>query len=416
MTVQTRENPKVERTGALPLSGIRILDFGQVIVSPFATRWLALMGAEVILIESSRRPVQRVTPPFAFGRPGPNTGARFNTLNNNKLSCTLNLKTPEAVAIVKKLAAVSQIVTENFSSGTMEKLGLAYDDLRQVNPELIYLSATAFGHTGEWRGYAGFHSTVNALSGLAQITGYPGGAQRLLGAVLPDTIGGIYITYALLTALYAQRQSGRGCYIDFSMLEGLMTIMPEAIIDYTLNGRKRTRIGNRDESKSPHGIYRCKGDDAWVAISVQSQAEWETFCDTTRHAEWKNDPRFANELDRLTRNDELDQLIETWTKQRTANEITELLQTASIASGPALNIGQILEDDHLQQRGFIIEVDHPEAGPRKTAGLPWLNDNVPEREYRRAPLLGEHNDYVFAELLGLSSDEVAELKKTGAIE
>ena len=254
-----------------PLKGVRILDFGQVILLPFATRWLAWMGAEIILVESKSRPVQRLTPPFAFGRRGLNTGARFNTLNFNKTGCTLNLKSPKALGLIRKLVAQSDAVVENFSTGTMEKLGLGYEELRKANPSLVYLSASAFGRTGEWRDYIGFHSAVNAFSGLADITGYEGGPPRLLGAVLPDTIGGIYITLALLLALYDRRRTGQSAYVDFSMLEGMLSVMPEPIIDFTLNQREPTRVGNRHASKAPHGIYRCKGEDQWVAISVSSQ-------------------------------------------------------------------------------------------------------------------------------------------------
>ena len=264
--------------GKRPLAGVRILDFGQVILLPFATRWLAWLGAEVILIESSKRAFQRVTPPFAHGRPGVNTGARFNTMNNNKIGCTLNLKSPEGIDLAKRLVGISDVVVENFSTGTMEKLGLAYPALKKIKSDLIYLSASAFGRTGSWKDYAGYHSSVNAFSGVAQVTGYAGGPPRLLGAVLPDTIGGIYITFALMLALLHRQRTGAGGYIDFSMLEGMMTLIPQPILDYTMNAREWTRVGNRDALKAPHGIYRCRGDDRWLAISVATQAEWQSLC------------------------------------------------------------------------------------------------------------------------------------------
>ncbi len=399
-----------------PLSGVRIIDLGQVILLPYATRWLAWMGAEVILIESSTRPVQRATPPFAFERRGLNTGSRFNTMNYNKVGCTLNLKTPEAIALIKRLVAMSDAVVENFSTGTMEKLGLTYEILCKENPSLIYLSASAFGRTGPWRDYAGYHSTVNAFSGLAQITGYPGGPPRLLGAVLPDTIGGTYIALALLTALYHRHRTGEGRYIDFSMLEGMVSLMPQPIMDYTLNGREWQRVGNRDAVKAPHGIYRCKGPDTWVAISVESQAEWEAFCVVTENRDWLGDTRFTDEFKRHAHYEELDSVIEKWTSRHTPDEVTRLLQEAGIATGPALDVAELLDNEHLRKRGFVVEVDHPEAGRRKAAGIPWKLGNVPEAEYRHAPLIGEHNCYVFHELLGLPESEVEELIDKGVIE
>jgi crotonobetainyl-CoA:carnitine CoA-transferase CaiB-like acyl-CoA transferase len=398
------------------LKGVRILDLGQVILLPFATRWLAWMGAEVILVESGTRPVQRVTPPFAYGRRGLNTGARFNTLNFNKTGCTLNLKSTKGRDLVRRLVARSDAVVENFSSGTMQRLGLGYEELRRVNPSLVYLSASAFGQTGEWRDLSGFHSAVNAFSGLADITGYEGGPPRLLGAVLPDTIGGMYIALALLVALYNRRRTGEGCYVDFSMLEGLLSVMPQPIIDYTLNGREPRRAGNRDAAKAPHGIYRCNGDDRWVAISVTSQDEWAALCNQAGRRDWLADPRFADELTRAAHGRELDEVLEAWTRQHAANEVTRLLQQAGIAAGPALDVAELLADPHLRARDFVVEVDHPEAGPRMTVGLPWKLGNVADRKYTHAPLLGEHNRYVFGELLGLSDDEIQDLINEKVIE
>jgi crotonobetainyl-CoA:carnitine CoA-transferase CaiB-like acyl-CoA transferase len=399
-----------------PLAGIRVIDFGQVILLPFATRWLAWLGAEIVLIESRKRAFQRVTPPFAHNNPGPNTGARFNTMNNNKLGCTLNLKAPEALELVKRLIAKSDVVTENFSTGTMEKLGLGYETLKRINPSLIYLSASAFGRTGEWSDYIGYHSSVNAFSGFAQITGYENGHPRLLGAVLPDTIGGIYITFALLLSLYHRRRTGEGAYVDFSMLEGMLTLMPQPIIDYTLNGKEWGRVGNRDAVKVPHGIYRCKGDDQWLAISVSSQAEWQRFCMAIGHREWTQDPRFVDETCRQEHAAELDRFIESWSIIQDADAAAKQMQDVGVAAGAALSVAQLLSDKQLNDRGFVVDIDHPEAGPRKTVGLPWKIGGTPAADYRHSPLLGESNDYVFKVLLGLSDDTIDDLTRRGVIE
>jgi crotonobetainyl-CoA:carnitine CoA-transferase CaiB-like acyl-CoA transferase len=399
-----------------PLAGIRIVDFGQVILLPFATRWLAWLGAEVILIESRKRAFQRITPPFAYNKPGPNTGARFNTMNNNKLGCTLNLKAPEAIALVKKLITKSDVVTENFSTGTMDKLGLGYEALIKLNSSLIYLSASAFGRTGPWRDYIGYHSSVNAFSGIAQITGYENGPPRLLGAVLPDTIGGIYITYALLLSLINRQRTGKGAYVDFSMLEGMLSLMPQPIIDFTLNNKEWTRVGNRDPVKVPHGIYRCRGEDQWVSISVGSQPEWQRFCVAIGRQGWLEDKRFADEQSRRTNAAELDALIDAWSAEQDPNAAAQVLQAGGVAAGSVVSIAQLLEDKHLNDRGFVVEVDHPESGVRKTVGLPWKIDGVLEPDYGRSPLLGESNDYVFKDLLGLSDEDIEELKKKDVIE
>lgn len=402
--------------GKRPLAGIRIVDFGQVILLPFATRWLAWLGAEVILIESRKRAFQRVTPPFAHNRPGPNTGARFNTMNNNKLGCTLNLKAPEAIALVKKLIAKSDVVTENFSTGTMDKLGLGYKILKQLNPSLIYLSASAFGRTGAWSNYIGYHSSVNAFSGFAQITGYENGDPRLLGAVLPDTIGGIYITYALLLSLFNRQRTGKGVFVDFSMLEGMLSLMPQPIIDFTLNKNEWSRVGNRDAVNAPHGIYRCTGEDQWVAISVGSQAEWQRFCTAIGRKEWTEDAGFADQPNRHRNAARLDSLIEAWSSRQDASAAAQLLQDSGVAAGPVLSVAQLLDDKQLKARGFVVEVDHPEAGLRKTVGLPWKIGRIPAPDYRRSPLIGEGNDYVFKELLNLNDKDIELLKKQDVIE
>ena len=284
----------------------------------------------------------------------------------------------------------------------MDKLGLGYETLKQINPSLIYLSASAFGRTGEWSDYIGYHSSVNAFSGLAQITGYENGDPRLLGAVLPDTIGGIYITFALLLSLFNRQRTGEGAYVDFSMLEGMLSLMPQPIIDYTLNQKEWTRVGNRDAVKVPHGIYRCTGDDQWVAISVGSQAEWQRFCLAIGHQEWTQDNRFVDEESRHRNAAELDTLIEGWSKTQDASAAAKLLQDVGVAAGAVLSVAQLLDDEQLNERGFVVDVDHPESGVRKTVGLPWKIGGVPEPDYRHSPLVGDSNDYVFKDLLGLS--------------
>lgn len=419
MTVAERVASGVfERAEAVkrPLSGVRVVDFGQVILLPFATRWLAWLGAEVILIESKSRAFQRVTPPFANNRSGLNTGARFNTMNNNKLGCTLNLKAPEAVVLVKRLVAKSDVVTENFSTGTMDKLGLGFESLSKINPSLIYLSASAFGRTGAWSNYIGYHSSVNAFSGFAQITGYENGPPRLLGAVLPDTIGGMYITYALLLSLLSRQRTGKGAFIDFSMLEGMLSLMPQPIMDFTLNRKEWTRVGNRDAVKTPHGIYRCMGEDRWVAISIGSQAEWQRFCMALGHQEWTTDSRFLDEVNRHSNAAALDSLIERWSETQDARSAAKRLQDVGVAAGPVLGVGELLDDAQLKARGFVVEVDHPESGPRKTVGLPWKIGGLPEPDYRRAPLMGESNDYVLKDLLGLTDSEIEVLKDKDVLE
>ena len=265
-------------TGRLPLNGLRVVDFGHIVAMPFASQWLAFMGAQVICIESRQRPVNRMRPPYADGNPGVNRSGAFNLLNMSKLSLTVNLREEAGRQIVQDLVRQSDVVTENFSTGTMEKLGLGYRELVRLRPDLVMLSVSAAGRTGPMKDFVGFHAAVLMLSGMASITGYSGGHPRGLGSYFPDPLSGMYGVYALLLALYHRRKTGEGGYIDVAMTEAMMSIMPEPIIDYTMNSQQPERAGNMDRIRAPHGVYPCEGVDAWVAISVGSEAEWRALC------------------------------------------------------------------------------------------------------------------------------------------
>lgn len=394
----------------LPLEGIRIVDLGQVVAVPFATQWLAIMGAEVILIESRRRTSgTRENPPFAGGEPDLNTSSRFNLISCNKLSCTLDLTTSQGIELVKELAKVSDVMVDNFSTGTMEKLGLGYPVLKELKPDIIVLSVGAFGRAGPLKNYVGFHSAVNLFSGVADTTGYIGGHPRLLGAILPDPLSGAYSALAILEALHHRSKTGEGQYIDMSMAEVMTSLIPEAIADYTMNGREPEKIGNRDRCKSPHGVYRCLGEDKWLAISVSNEDEWQALCHATNHSEWLLDPRFSDEAKRRENQNELDKLIGEWTRTRTPYEAMEILQKAGVPAGPSLNAQELLEDPHLKERGFVVSADHPRAGRKPMCGLPWKISSLREIEYKHAPLMGQHNNYVLYNLLGITEKNVERL-------
>ncbi len=399
----------------LALRGVRVLDLGQFIAVPFCTQWLAWMGAEVIIVESRRHLTSRMSPPFAAGAEGdPNASGYFNLLYGAKKSCTIDMKTARGRDLVRRLAAVSDVMIDNFSTGVLEKLGLGYDVIRQVKPDIVMISCAAFGRSGPMKDAKGFHSAVNLFSGVADVTGYLGGHPRILGGVLPDPLGGSACVFAILAALYYRRRTGQGQYIDLAMYEVMMSGIPEAIIDYTMNGRKPARIGNRDRVKVPHGIYRCREIDTWIAISVSTDREWQALCEATGHPEWSRDPRFADVLARHAHQDVLDAAIETWTRERSEEEATVTLQRAHVAAGPVLRPDQLLGDVQLRHRGAVVENDHPKGGLHRQLGVPWRMDSVGV-EYRRAPLLGEHTYEVLTEILGVSDAEYAALEADGVL-
>lgn len=399
----------------LPLKGIRVADLGQAVAVPFAGRWLATMGAEVIHLESHRRPSNRTWPPFADDVQGLNRSGLYNLYNGSKLSLTLNLRTDAGREIARSLIAISDVVTENYSTGTMEKLGLGYQELAKIRPDIIMLSMSAVGRTGPMRHFVGYHSAVLMMSGLADITGYPQGHPRIMGTVFPDPVSGMYAVFAVLGALYRRSKKGMGQYIDVAMTEAMMSLMPEAIFDYSLNSRKPQRVGNEDRWKAPHGVYRCLEEDQWIAISVGSDNEWRALCGAVGHMEWLTDSRFVDGEARRRHRDELDPVLEAWTREREPLEATRRLQDAGVPAGPSLTTEGLLNDPHLKERGFVVEVEHLEVGHRATVGVPWKISEMDPPDHRPAPLIGQHNEYVLCELLGHSTAQVDRWIEEGVV-
>ena len=258
---------RAPRPAKLPLEGIRVLDFGQYIAVPFAAKWLAALGADVVQVESRRNPFDyRATPPFADGVAGLNRAAGYNVLNAGKRSVALDLRTGDGRDIAARLATSSDVLMENFSTGTMDAWGLGYDALSRRNPRLVYTSVAAFGRTGPLEDYGGLHSIVNAFSGLADVTGYAGGHPRILGSYFPDVVTGAYAVLATLAALRERDRTGRGQYVDLAMTECLMTLLAEPILGLTRDGKAPVRDGNHHPAHAPHNVYPCADDDQWVAV------------------------------------------------------------------------------------------------------------------------------------------------------
>ncbi len=396
---------------AMPLDGIRVVDFGQVVAIPFCTQWMAWLGAEVILVESSRHLVSRQFPPF--DKDGDlDTSGLFNMLNTNKKSVVIDLTKPSGLQLVNQLIAVSDVLVDNFATGVMEKLGLGYESVSELNPNIVMLSLGAFGRTGPLKGVTGFHSTVNMYSGVADVTGYEGGPPRILGGVFPDAFSGAHSLFAILTALHQRRKSGTGQYIDAAMYESMLTLIPEAVIDYTMNGQQPVRAGNRDRSKVPHGIYRCRGEDAWVAISIDSEEQWQALCEMIGNPGWTGDARFADALARREHESVIDAAITAWTRERTPDAAAELLQQEHIPAGPVQHPQDLVEDPQLIARNFLIETDHPKVGRRPQYGLPWRTDGYAV-QYRHAPLFDQDTREVVTGLLGVSDAEFDVLEQQG---
>jgi crotonobetainyl-CoA:carnitine CoA-transferase CaiB-like acyl-CoA transferase len=404
-----------DQSAPLPLDGIRVLDFGQFIAAPFCTLWMAWLGAEVIAIESQGRMTARGAPPFAAGHEGnPNASGYFNTLYAGKKSCVLDLGTEAGRDIALRLAGQCDVMIDNFSTGVMDKLGLSYPTVSALNPGIVVLSNGAFGRSGPMKHTRGLHSTVNLFSGVADVTGYLDGAPRIHGGCLPDPLSGMYAHFAILAALHHRRTTGRGQFIDLAMYEAMMSLIPEAMIDYTLNGVEPRRVGNRDCQMAPHGIYPCAEADTWIAISVRTDAMWEAFCIATGQMDLASDARFAMADGRLDHVDDIDTLVADWTRKQVLEAAVDQLQAAGVVAGPVLRGDQLLHNEQMCARGLIAQPDHPLAGPHRQIGIPWQMDNL-RPEYRRAPLLGEHTEEILTGLLGMSGDEFEELRAAGVL-
>jgi len=403
------------RTLRLPLEGVRIADFTWAWAGPFATELLAFLGAQVIKIESSYRPdharVRSLT--LGLSMKSLDRSVVFNDINLNKMSLALDLRKPEAIDIAKKLVAVSDVVTENFRPGVMDKLGLGYDVLRTIKPDIVMLSSSALGSEGPESGYAGFAPTFSALGGAAYLTGYPDKRPvPLMGS--SDLRSASTSAFAILVALYHRACTGEGQYIDLSSTETVTISISDSILDYIMNGRVAVRKGNRDDILAPHNVYPCK-DNRWVSIVITTEEEWVSFCKALGNPSWTMDERFSDAYCRWRNQDELDKLIGEWTIRFTRYELMERLQQEGIAAVAGLQGAELYNDPHLKERDVSVEVVHPNIGRRVTLAPPWKFSATPAMVKHCSPLLGEHTDYVLGELLGMSKDEIAALKEEGVL-
>lgn len=394
------------------LDGVRIADFTWVWAGPYGTMLLALMGAEVIKIESARRIDSSRQSSLTMGVvfKSLDESPVFNTLNLNKFGVTLDLSQPKGVELAKKIVKLSDVAAENMRPGVMERLGLGYEALKAIKPDIIYLSSSAYGTRGPYRSYTGYAPNFAAFSGVAHLTGYRDGPPTTLTGST-DLRSATTSAFALLAALYYRQRTGKGQYIDLSSTESLSVLVGELLMDYTMNQRVRSRNGNHDDVMVPHNCYRCKGEDKWVSIAVATDEEWEALCRAMGNPDWTKDERFADAYSRWENQEELDKLIGAWTINRTHYEVMDILQKVGVAAMPSFSAAELFNDPHFKERRLTAEVEHPRMGKQIVIGAPWQISDSPPSVRRASPLLGEHNEYVFGELLGMSRQEIARLEE-----
>ena len=412
----------------LPLEGIRVISHGIVYTGTAAATMLADMGCEVIRVESIQRfpawtrgAVARPPKGMAanFGYADNDAGEKpwerfysFHAMNRNQYGITLDLSRPEGVEIYKRLVRISDVVLENFAQGVMDKLGIGYTVLKEVKPDIIMISASGLGTEGPYKGYSTFGTNIGAVTGMMALRGYPGEDMRIRNPapVWSDNVAAGTLAFAALTALHYRRRTGKGQFIDLSQAETMLPHMGEAIMDYTMNRRVAKPMGNRDPSMAPHGCYRCRGDDRWVTIAVSSDEQWEAFCQAIGNPAWTKEAIFGDISGRLANQDELDKLIEEWTTMHDPHEVMHILQKVGVPAGPVVTPSDLCGDPHLKERGFFTEVTHREAGTHLYPGMSFQFSKTPA-DIRIPPnCLGEHNEYVYGQILGMPREEIAQLE------
>jgi len=398
------------------LRGIRVLDFTWIHAGPSATRILADQGAEVIKVESNQALAVVGGPASRTAR---GLGQRHNW-NAGKLSVSLNMKSPEAIAIAKRLVAVSDVVAENFSGRIMPGWGMDYERISQIKPDVIMLSMSGFGRTGPWKDRVSYGQTLQAWAGFTELTGFPDTDPCGPASAYSDAVAGMAGAQAVLLALIHRARTGQGQWIDLSQFETLSSLLEPLVLDLSVNKSKPTvrRAGNRlpHGGGAPHGAYRCRGEDRWVAIAVFTEEEWWAFASAIGSPSWTQDERFATVTARSRHADDLDPLVEAWTLQHTPERVMHLLQAAGVAAGVVQTGADLAEDPQLNELGFFQQVLDAQGATRIIEGAPYKLSRTPGGVSRGAPEFGSHQTYLLRELLGMSDDELAECAIAGAFD
>lgn len=404
-------------TSAKALAGIKILDLTQIYAGPYCAMLFADMGAEVIKIEPPWGEIIRDNPPLVKqGEGGPHDRSRsgyFLTLNRNKYGITLNLKHPRAVEIFKELVKVGDIVLENYAPGVMKRLGIDYPVLREINPRIIMCSISGFGQWGPYAERMSFDIIAQAMSGMMSVTGHPDAPPTKVGTSLGDVAASLHAAFAIMAALWFREKTGEGQYIDVSMQECMVAILEGAIPRWTIGKELLTPIGSMNPHECPMAAFRCK--DGYIIIATVGDEHWQRFCRAINRPDWATDPQYKTKRQRWEKKYILQEEIEKITTQYTVKEVGEMLDRERVANSPILNIQQVVDDPHLNARGYFEEVEHPIIGRGKIPGVPFKLSKTPGTVSRPSPLVGEHNELILKKYLGMSPEDVQRLKEEGVL-
>jgi crotonobetainyl-CoA:carnitine CoA-transferase CaiB-like acyl-CoA transferase len=393
------------------LNGIRVLDFTRMAAGPVSTMIMAELGADIIKIELPQGgDALRTTPPLTEGM----ESYLFLTCNRGKRSITLDPRTEEGNKIARQLASKCDILVENFTPGIMDRMGLGHEVLLAEHPSLIYVSVSGFGNTGPYRSYVAFDTIIQAMGGLISVTGHPGSPPTKAGPAIADICGGVFAALATLAALQYKNQTGRGQYVDISMQDVVWMLTATQFLPfYTMNGQEPPRPGNRQLEITPFNIYPAK--DGYIVIGIVTVDQWQRFIKAIGREDLKEIKEYAVQAERIKHIDEIDAMVEKWTKERTVDEMLKLLRDADLPCAPVPTFSQVVNDPQLASRNMQVEIEQVVSGKVKMMGSVFKMSRTPGDPTQPTPFLGQHTYEVYSELLGFSEEKIAELQEKGIV-
>lgn len=397
--------------------GLKVLDLGWAIAVPWMVKYLADHGAEVIHIESKTHPdIIRAAPPFKENIVGIDRSAYFANYHNNKYSLSLNLNHPRSRVVIERLIKWADVLVENFTPGVMKRWGLNYEEVKKIKPDIIMLSQSQFGQTGPLSVMPGTGIQLTAYTGFSFLTGWEDREPSILYGGYTDCAAARFGAIALISALLYRRRTGKGMYIDLSQYEAGLHLLSPLLLDFQASGRIAKRQGNRHPFACPHNIYPCKGDDNWIAITVFTDEEWQGLCQEMGSPEWTKEERFSTFTRRKENEEELDRLIGEWTRNFTPQELMDKLQRAGVPAGVVQKCEDLYNDPQLQHREYFWEMEHPVIGKFKAESHAFQLSKTPRKLKMPAPLIGQHNEYICIQILGMSDEEFVELLNEGVFD
>ncbi|NYJ08688.1 CaiB/BaiF CoA-transferase family protein [Petropleomorpha daqingensis] len=396
-----------------PLEGVRVIDLTWVWAGPYSTMQLAHLGAEVIRVETTTRvDVTRLLPPFADDVPGIDRSGYFNQYNQGKKSVALNLREPRGMQLLRQLVATADVVVDNMAAGSLARMGLPWEQMRELNPRLVAVSMTGFGESGPYADHMAYGSLIDALSGTAAANGPVGGGPADFVMSLPDPMAGVHTAIATVAAVRQARRTGVGTRVETAMLEACLAAFPQPVL-YAAVGSAAPVIGNRDDERSPHGIFPCAGDDEWLVVSVADDDQWRALAAVVGGPELAADPRFADLRSRRVHESALEALVGEWAARQDAAKAADALRAAGVPAEQVLHVDEVFRSEPLLTRGHFTTHDHPVIGPRTLPGVPWVTSLSDMAPAAASPALGQHTREVLAGVLGLAESEIDELVAAG---